>query len=106
MITFDEAMQATELERVTGVRVDALETDDVVNLILQRSEIIRDQPKYNRYIRAWMNGNAAPVVDLIDRIGAEVLVRRAAAFVYLEYLQLRPIFEAKPPKAIADIGCG
>lgn len=106
MITFDEAMQATDLEQVTGVQVDALDMDDVVNLILQRSEIIRDQPKYNRYIRAWMNGNTAPVIDLIDRIGAEVLVRRAAAFVYLEYLQLRPIFAAKAPKAIADIGCG
>ncbi|WP_108838524.1 class I SAM-dependent methyltransferase [Tateyamaria sp. Alg231-49] len=106
MITFEEAMQATDLEQITGLNVDALNVEDVVNLILQRSEIIRDQPRYNRYIRAWMNGNTAPVLDLINQIGADVLVRRAAAFVYLEYLQLRPIFEAKPPKAIADIGCG
>ena len=106
MITFEEAMQATDLEQITGLKVDALDMDDVVNLILQRSEIIRDQPRYNRYIRAWMNGNTAPVHELINQIGAEVLVRRAAAFVYLEYLQLRPIFEAKPPKTIADIGCG
>lgn len=106
MITFEDAMRATDLDPVASLNTQALERDDVVNLILQRSEIIRDQPRYNRYIRAWMNGNIRPVHDLIDQIGMEVLVRRAAAFVYLEYLQLRPILEAKPPKAIADIGCG
>ena len=87
MITFEEAMQATDLEQITGLKVDALDMDDVVNLILQRSEIIRDQPRYNRYIRAWMNGNTAPVHELINQIGAEVLVRRAAAVAHLEYLQ-------------------
>ncbi|WP_299733522.1 class I SAM-dependent methyltransferase [uncultured Tateyamaria sp.] len=106
MITFEDAMQAIESEAVTSLRMDALEQDDFVNLVLQRSEVIRDQPKYNRYIRAWMSGDSTPLNDLIDQIGPEVIARRAAAFIYLEYLQLRPIFEAKAPKSIADIGCG
>ena len=106
MITFEEAMTATEAEAITGLRTDALKRDDIVNLVLQRSEVIRDQPKYNRYIRDWMGGDSTPLLELIDRMGSDVIVRRAAAFIYLEYLQLRPIFEAKAPKSIADIGCG
>lgn len=106
MITFEDALQAMKLEQVSGLRVDALDKDDVVNLIVQRSDIIKDQPRPNRYVRAWINGDIAPIHDLIDQIGMEELVRRAAAYIYLEYQQLRPIFEAKPPKAVADIGCG
>lgn len=106
MITFEEAVTATEAEAITGLRTDALKRDDIVNLVLQRSEVIRDQPKYNRYIRDWMGGDSTPLLELIDRMGSDVIVRRAAAFIYLEYLQFRPIFEAKAPKSIADIGCG
>jgi len=106
MISFDDAMQAAQSEPVTDLRTDALDADDVVNLILQRSEIIRDQERYHHYVRAWVDGDSGPMLELIDKIGTEELVRRAAAYIYLEYLQLRPIFEAKPPKSIADIGCG
>lgn len=106
MITFDAAMQALDEPAITGLVLTALDESDMVNLILQRSEIIRDQPRYNRYIRAWTQGDDAPMRDLIDRLGVDVLARRAAAFIYLEYLQMRPEFEAKPPKHTADIGCG
>lgn len=106
MITFEAAMAAMDEPAIADLKTTALDQDDVVNLILQRSEIIRDQDRYNRYIRAWINGDKGAMLDLIDRLGMDLLVRRAAAFIYLEYQQLRPIFDAKPPKAIADIGCG
>lgn len=106
MITFEQAIEATETEVIADLSIGALEQSDVANLVLQRSEVIRDQPKFNRYIRAWMNGDSTPLFDLVDRIGPEVIIRRAAAFIHLEYLQLRPFFEAKPIKSIADIGCG
>ena len=106
MITFEAAMGAMDEPAIADIKTTALDQDDVVNLILQRSEIIRDQERYNRYIRAWMNGNTAPMVELSDKLGMDVLIRRAASFIYLEYQQLRPIFDAKPPQNIADIGCG
>jgi SAM-dependent methyltransferase len=106
MITFEAAMVAMDDPAIADLKTTALDQDDVVNLIVQRSEIIRDQDRHNRYIRAWINGDRGAMLDLIDRLGMDLLVRRAAAFIYLEYQQLRPIFDAKPPKAIADIGCG
>ncbi|KIN70658.1 Methyltransferase domain family [Sulfitobacter noctilucae] len=106
MITFDQAMAALDDDAVTSLDVSALDESDMINLILQRSEIIRDQHRFNRYIKSWTKGDDAPMRELIDRMGVETLTRRAAAYIYLEYLQLRPIFEKKPPKNIADIGCG
>ena len=106
MITFDQAMVALEDDAITSLNISALNESDMVNLILQRSEIIRDQPRFNRYIKAWTKGDDAPMQDLINRMGIETLTRRAAAYIYLEYLQLRPIFEKRNPKKVADIGCG
>jgi hypothetical protein len=106
MITFDAAMKALDAPAITGLNVSSLDESDMVNLILQRSEIIRDQPRFNRFIKAWTQGDDAPMRDLIDRLGIDTLTRRAAAFIYLEYLELRPYFEAKTPHSAADIGCG
>lgn len=106
MITFENAMRAMDQPAICDLSTKSLSRTDVVNLILQRSEIIRDQHKFNKYIKAWTAGDDAPLLDLIQRLGTDILVRRAAAFIYLEYLELRPIFEAKTPEAIADIGCG
>ncbi|MGC1506272.1 MAG: class I SAM-dependent methyltransferase [Sulfitobacter sp.] len=106
MITFEQAMGAIDDDAITSLNFTALGESDMVNLILQRSEIIRDQPRFNRYIKLWTQGDDAPMKELIDRLGIETLTRRAAAFIYLEYQQLRPIFDKKKPKTAADIGCG
>jgi SAM-dependent methyltransferase len=106
MITFEAAMQAMDLPAIADLETSALDQDDVVNLILQRSEIIRDQERHNRYIRAWIRDDKAPMIELIDDLGMDTLIKRAAAFIYLEYQELRPVFEGKRPKSIADIGCG
>jgi hypothetical protein len=52
MITFEEAMEAKESPEVAGISSANLGSKDMVNLILQRSEIIRDQNNYNRFVKA------------------------------------------------------
>lgn len=106
MITFDQAMQARTAPEVAGLTAAGLETRDIMNLVLQRSEIIRDRPRPNRYIRAWSEGDEAPLLGLIDEIGHDELLRRAAAFIYLEYRELKPHLQRPEPKRVADIGCG
>lgn len=106
MITFDEAMQAKSHPDVAGISAANLSSQDIVNLVLQRSEIIRDQDGPNRFIKAWINGNDAPLLRLVDKIGSDELLRRAAAFIYLEFQQLKPFLQNPKPRKIADIGCG
>ncbi|MEP5152200.1 class I SAM-dependent methyltransferase [Planktotalea sp.] len=106
MISFEEAMGAMDAPEIKELKTEALDDGDVLNLILQRSEIIRDQPRPNHYIKAWVNGNQTPIFDLINTLGRDVLIRRAASFIFLEFQQLEHIFEDKKPKTIADIGCG
>jgi len=106
MISLDNLIRTAEIPRVAELDTSALSTEDVLKLILQRSEIIRDQDNYNRYIKAWQQGKNYLLVDLIDRMGKDTLIRRAAAVIYLEYMELRPILDKTRPKVLADIGCG
>ncbi len=55
MITFDQAMGTTVAPQITELETNTLDENDMLNLILQRSEIIRDQEKYKRYIKAANN---------------------------------------------------
>lgn len=106
MITLEDACDASETEAVAGLRIAAFDTQDVLNLVLQRSEIIRDQDNFNRYIKQWTRGDEGPLHDLIARMGHEVLIRRAAAFIMLEYRALRPQLAERSPRHLVDIGCG
>ncbi len=105
-ITFETAEKTASSPRIADLDTSAFTASDVLNLILQRSEIIRDQANHNRYIKAWINGDTAPLTELITTIGAQELIRRAAAFILLEYEELRPILAKAPPRAGTDIGCG
>ena len=106
MITFEEAMEARKLPEVAGLSAASLTAQDMVNLVLQRSEIIRDQKKPNRYITQWAAGNEAPIFELVEEMGHDELLRRAAAFIFLEYRELSPHLSSPKPRKIADIGCG
>ncbi len=106
MITLEQALEFARSDRIAALDTCAFGEDDVLNLILQRSEIIRDQPRPNMYIRRWTEGEDAPLRDLIRRLGKGEIIRRAAAFIHLEYLELKPILDRAPPRRIADIGCG
>lgn len=106
MITFDQAMKAINTPEIAEINTGAFDDGDVLNLILQRSDIIRDQDNHNRYIKAWTRGDDAPILDLIEQLGRDTLVRRAAAYIFLEFKQLQHVFDRKHPNHIADIGCG
>lgn len=105
-ITLQAATEKAASARIRDLDTSALSKHDVLNLILQRSEIIGDQPKPNTYIKAWMGGDAEPLLQLIDKVGQDDLIRRAAAFILLEYEALQPRLAAQPPGAATDIGCG
>ncbi|MEM8850358.1 MAG: class I SAM-dependent methyltransferase [Pseudomonadota bacterium] len=105
MITFEQLVDAASTARIRDLEVGAFSEKDVVNLILQRSEILRDRPRSGRLIRAWVNGDEAPLRAVVDEMGEE-LIRRAAAIIWLEYEEIKPVLDDLAPKAVADIGCG
>ncbi|WGH78037.1 hypothetical protein [Jannaschia ovalis] len=78
---------------------------DHVNLILQRSEILWDEARPGRIIRAWTKGDGAALEAIVQRRGEE-LARRAAAVAWLEYREMLHALVRMRPGSIADIGCG
>ncbi|WP_377191386.1 hypothetical protein [Ruegeria meonggei] len=105
MITNEQMMEAIELPNVAELSFEAFSQDDLINLIMQRSEILHDQPRSGRIIRAWSSGNAGPAKFLVEKHGTE-LARRAAAIIYLEYQEIRDTIDTIAPSSVADIGCG
>lgn len=105
MDRLDELIAATSHRKIKSLVTSGFASEDIVNLILQRSEIIGDQPRAGRAINAWAQGNEQPLLDIVSRLG-DTLVRRAAASILLEYLQLEPTLAKIAPKSVADIGCG
>jgi hypothetical protein len=78
---------------------------DLVNLVLQRSEVLFDQPRSGRIIKAWADGDDAPLLSVVDALGPEI-ARRAAGVIRAEYEALAPVLRALGPRRLADIGCG
>ncbi|MBT2132637.1 class I SAM-dependent methyltransferase [Aliiroseovarius lamellibrachiae] len=106
MISFDNAVQVADTDTVSSLNISAFSETDVLNLILQRSEIIMDHPKRHQLVKQWSKGKDAPLLEVIEKMGAETLIRRAIAFIHLEYQELQPVLETSSPKAVTDIGCG
>ena len=90
---------------VAGLSFDSLASSDLVNLILQRSEVLSDLPRPGKVIRAWEAGDDAPMRAEVERLGAAI-ARRAAGVIAAEYAALRPVVAEAPPARVADIGCG
>ena len=105
MITFEELIEAARDPKILALDVDAFGPADIVNIILQRSEIIRDQHRPGKIVNAWAEGDDAPALALAEKMGSE-LVRRAAAIIWLEYLEVKDTIQQIEPKSVADIGCG
>lgn len=78
---------------------------DLVNLILQRSEVLADSRQGQRPVRAWIDGDSGPILAEVDRLGEDI-ARRAAGVILAEYRATRAAVLAAAPKRIADIGCG
>ena len=90
---------------ITALDFSALSRGDYLNLILQRSEVMFDRPKSGRIIKAWNEGDVAPIGAVIDEMGVAI-ARRAAGVIAAEYRALAPVLRELAPKRIADIGCG
>jgi len=83
----------------------ALSRGDLMNLILQRSEVMFDRPKSGRIIKAWNEGDEAPINAVIDDMG-QTIAQRAAGVIRAEYRALEPVLRDLAPRRVADIGCG
>lgn len=91
-----------------GVRdldLSMLGPQDLLNLALQRSEVLHDVPRAGQMIRAWTEGDAAPLMAAVTALGPEIAFR-AAAVIRAEYLTVRAALGPRPVRRVADIGCG
>lgn len=103
-LVIDIAKEAED-EAIRKLDVSMFSEGDLVNLILQRSEVLFDMRKPGQVIRAWNDGDEGPIRACVDKLG-EAIARRAAGVIHAEYRSLAPVLMAKPPKRVADIGCG
>ena len=107
----DEIPEAARAPGIAAIDVSALGRDDLVNLILQRSEVIADQPAPGAAIRAWTEGDSGPLLEIVDRLGSDI-AHRALAVVRSEFDALAPVLDpvltqtGKTRRRLADIGCG
>ncbi|TCP62973.1 hypothetical protein EV663_101236 [Rhodovulum bhavnagarense] len=97
--------QALSEPEITGLDVSVLEQGDLLNIVLQRSEVLFDVPRAGQVIRAWREGDEGPIRAQVDRLGGDI-ARRAAAVIWREFQALRPDLDQIRPKRIADIGAG
>lgn len=79
--------------------------DDLANIVLQRSEILFDVPRYGQIIREWESGDSRRLDDLVRDKGVE-LAARAVAQIGREFDAIRPVLDTLSPRSVADIGCG
>jgi SAM-dependent methyltransferase len=90
---------------VASLDLSALDDGDLLNLILQRSEVLEGLPRPGQIIRAWNAGDEGPIRRAVEVLGPDV-ARRAAGVIHAEYRALRPLLAGLAPGRIADIGCG
>jgi hypothetical protein len=74
-VAIDIAKEAAD-PAVAGLDISCLDQQDLVNIILQRSEVMYDRPRSGQVIRAWGNGDLAPMQAEVDRLG-DTIARRA-----------------------------
>jgi SAM-dependent methyltransferase len=101
----EKVQAACALAEIATLDVSMFDTEDHVNIILQRSEILWDEVRPGRAIRAWSNGDSAPLLEIATRRGEDI-ARRAAAVAWLEWRDMLWAFVRRAPASIADIGCG
>jgi SAM-dependent methyltransferase len=104
---FEAARDIVEARRkdVESLDLGALERSDLLNLILQRSECLYDIPRAGRPVRAWVNGDPAPLESLVSDMGSEIAVR-CAALIIEEFEQIKPLLSEAGVQTLVDIGSG
>jgi len=94
-----------ESDSIRALDLGMFDQQDLVNLILQRSEVLYDVPRSGRVIREWNNGNMDLIIEQVERLGSEIAYRTAAV-IHAEYRNMAPLLKQLAPKRVADIGCG
>lgn len=79
--------------------------EDHLKFVLQRSEILWDVKRPGRLVKAWTEGDAAPLEAAVAEKGAEIPAR-VVADIGAEYRALMAALGAPAPRRVADIGCG
>ncbi|WP_246831378.1 SAM-dependent methyltransferase [Pseudotabrizicola formosa] len=97
--------QEAKAPAIRALDLSMFAAQDLVNLILQRSEVLFDMPRSGQVIRAWNAGDEGPIRACVERCG-DAIARRAAGVIHAEYRRLAPLLLANPPTRVADIGCG
>lgn len=90
---------------ITSLDLSCFDRGDLLNLILQRSEVMYDRPKSGRIIKAWNDGDNGPIEAVVNEMG-DAIARRAAGVIHAEYKAIEGLLKQLKPKRIADIGCG
>ncbi len=103
-ISIDIAKEAAD-PAIAGLDMGCLDRDDLINLVLQRSNVMFDRPRSGQVVRAWGAGDMSLMDNEIDRLG-EAVARRAAGIIHAEYREIAPLLRELAPKRVADIGCG
>lgn len=104
VVTLDIPAEARD-PLIQGLDLSMFSKADLLNMLLQRSEVLYDVPRYGQVIKAWGAGDSAPIEAQIDRLGDEI-ARRVAGVLHAEYRALRPALKDLAPGRLADIGCG
>ena len=100
-----EPGNSTSSSAHSGLELSMFDNQDLLNFVLQRSEILFDVPKHHGLIKAWERGETAGLDNVIQDLGAK-LAQRSVDVLYGEYLKIRPLLRIISPKKFADIGCG
>lgn len=97
----------TKVHSIEAAKLDysMFDDEDLLNFILQRSEILFDIPKSGRLIKEWSGGSAMPLQSIVAEKGA-TLAARATRVIGEEFDHLRSVLDGIATKSIADIGCG
>ena len=92
-------------DAIAALDLSMFTNEDIRNTILQRSEVLYDLDRPGVMIREWSNGNPSALEAEVNARGT-LLLKRAIAVLYLEYLALKPTLDKISPERVADIGCG
>ncbi|KMW56111.1 hypothetical protein AIOL_001063 [Candidatus Rhodobacter oscarellae] len=99
MITADRDIDPSSLN------YNMLGQSDLVNIVLQRSEVLTGVKRPGDVIRQWIAGDETRLRAEVQSNGV-VLAQRAARVIQTEFETLQPTLDELRPKKIADIGCG
>ncbi|MFS4580647.1 hypothetical protein [Phaeobacter sp. C3_T13_0] len=105
MFNADRVTEVVNSSVIDTLDLSMFSDKDMLNTVLQRSEVLFDLERPGVPVRQWSNGNPEALKAEVAARGP-LLLKRAIAVLYLEYLALKPTIDKIAPRRVADIGCG